>query len=171
MEKIEKLKKLREDTNMSISECNKALLASNYDLESAYMILKKKMENISEKKSNRVTKSGIFGTYSHRGGALLGIVELLSETDFVSKTQEFKELAQDLAAQVLFSADIKYVSENNIPEFEKEFYTEEVLDKIIFMRQFFYKDNSLTVKTLLNEYSAKFGEKLEIANFYKFEIK
>ncbi len=171
MEKLEKLKRLREKTNMSVSECNKALLESNFDLQKACELLQNRMQFLAEKKKSRTAKSGVFGTYFHKGGALLGVVELLSETDFVAKNIKFKELAQDLAAQVLFSNDIKYVSESSIPDNEKSLYSEENLNKILLIRQPFYKDENLKIGLLLNNFSAMFGENIVIANFYKFEIK
>ena len=171
MEKFEKLKILREETNMSISECNKALLNSKNDLIIARDLLKKKMEEIGEKKSLKKTNFGVFGSYTHFSGTLLSILELHSETDFVAKNPEFKNLANELATQIIYSTNIKYISELNIPESEKFCYNEDILNEILFLRQPFYKDESISIKNLLNQYSAKFGEKIEIVAFYKFQIK
>ncbi len=170
MEKIEKLKYLREKTNRSVSDCNKALFESNFDIETAYNLLQEKAELLAKKKEDRMTKSGIFGTYTHKGGKLLAVVELLAETDFVAKNSNFKQLAQDLAAQVLFSSEVKYISKELVPEKEKELYNEKNLKDILLLNQPFYKDETITIKDLINRYSATFGEKLEIANFYRFEI-
>lgn len=170
MEKIEKIKILREETSMSISECNKALLESKNDLELAKKILLKKMDEIGNTKLDKKTKSGVFGIYNHFAKALLCIIELHSETDFVSKTIEFKNLANDLAIQLLFSLDVKYISEDNIPENEKCYYNEDKLNNIILLRQPFYKDSNLLIKNLLNQASAKFGEKIEIKTFYRLSL-
>ncbi len=102
---------------------------------------------------------------------MLAVVELLSETDFVAKNTKFKELAQDLAVQVLFSSEIKYISEDFIPEQEKSLYIEADLNKILLLRQPFYKNENFTISSLINQHSATFGEKLQVANIYKFEIK
>jgi elongation factor Ts len=185
LEKSKKLKNLREKTGMPINECNKALIEADFNLEYAEIILKEKAKVLGRSLLNKKKKSGIFGTYIHRGGTLLGIVELLCETDFVARTQEFKELAQDLAAQVLFSENIIYTSDESIsgvcyPEKSNEFFLlpeyniyerEEFLNKIVLLRQSFYKDSSLDIKSLLDVYSAKFREELEIADFHRFEIK
>ncbi len=170
MEKIEKIKILREETSMSISECNKALLESQNDLELAKKILLKKMDEIGNTKLDKKTKYGVFGIYNHFAKSLLCIIELHSETDFVSKTIEFKNLANDLAIQLLFSLDVKYISEDNIPENEKFYYNEDKLNNIILLRQPFYKDSNLSIKNLLNQASAKFGEKIEIKAFYRLSL-
>lgn len=166
MDKLEKLKQLRLETNLSLSDCQKALSKANFNLSDALLILQEKS---GQKRLNKNTKFGIFGTYSHNGGKMLGIVELQAETDFVAKNTLFKELANDLAAQILFSGQIEYISDDQIAEEKKEDYSEEELDNIVFLRQKFYKNNLITIKDLLAYNSSKFGENLQISKFFKFK--
>ena len=169
-EKIEKIKQLRLQTSMSLIECQNALKEANYDIYLASTILKEKMEKIAKKKIERKTKTGTFGVYSHNNGTMLGIVELLSETDFVSKNSKFKDLAKDLATQVIFSNNVKYISEDHINQEDRKNIFEKDLEELILLKQPFYKDNSITIQDLLYQNSAKFGENIKIENFYRFII-
>jgi elongation factor Ts len=170
MSNIEKIKELRAKTGISLVDCKKALIDTNFNLELAYKFLQSKIEQVADNKLNRQTNAGTFGIYTHNNSTIVGIVELLSETDFVSKTVEFKELAKDLAAQIIFSCSVKFISDLNIDEIEKHNYSEEDLNELILLRQPFYKDPSITINSLLKQYSTKFGEKIQIINFYKFSI-
>ena len=169
-EKIQKIKQLRLQTSMSLIECQNALKEANYDISLAFIILKEKIKKIAEKKNDRKTKTGTFGVYLHNNGTILGIVELLSETDFVSKNSKFKDLAKDLATQIIFSNDVKYISEDDINEEDRKNVLEKDLDQLILLKQPFFKNNSITIQDLLNENCAKFGENIKISNFYRFII-
>ncbi len=169
-EKKLKLKELRQNTKASIKECYDALIKAKYDLPLSYSFLKARMEEISEKKNEREAKSGVFGSYSHCDGKVLGIVELLSETDFVSKSPEFKELAKNLATQVVFSNDVKYVSDDEALSKEEKRLSEAELNIFVLLRQAYFKNSLKNVKETLSEFSAKFGEKLEIRSIYRFSI-
>lgn len=170
MQKLELIKELRIKTNLSISECKKALDITNYDIVEAYTLLQSHSALLASKKSNRVTKTGTFGIYTHNNSTILGIVELLSETDFVAKNEKFKELARDLAAQVVFSSQLRAISEEELLQDKTISYSTNEIESFVLLKQPFFKDDSITIKELLDKNSAIFGEKLEIANFYYYTI-
>lgn len=169
MDKLNVIKDLRQQTNLSISECKKALENVNYNINEAYKLLQYQVKNIADLKKNRLTKTGTFGVYAHNNSTILGIVELLSETDFVAKNSDFKSLARDLAAQVVFSENLKFISEEAFFESEANV-TKTINNDEIFLNQFFFKNETITIKELLDQNSAKFGEKLHISNFYRYSI-
>ena len=96
---IEDIKKLREQTGAGIADCREALKEADGDLENAKEILKKKGLDKASSKSDREVKAGIVDVYSH-GGRVGVLVELLCETDFVVRTEDFKNLAHEIALQV-----------------------------------------------------------------------
>jgi elongation factor Ts len=186
---LEKIKKLREETGAPIGKCKEALEKENWDLEKAKIYLRKIGENLLEKKKDKETRNGIIEGYIHFNGRVGALVELLSETDFVSKNPEFKKLAHELAMQVAFMnplyLDIDNVPENVIEEKKSEFKAD-ILDKpekiqaqIIegrlkkwaeencLLDQFYFKDENLKIRDLVNEYANKFGEKIEIKRFVR----
>lgn len=148
MLKIEDIQKLREETSLSVMECKKALEEARGDFEKAKEVLKESGFKKAVLKEERETKNGIIESYTHQEkiGVLL---ELLCETDFVAKNQEFKDLAHDLVLQI--------ASMN--PKDEKE-----LLD------QPFIKDESKTVSELISEKVAKTGENIKIKRFERWEI-
>ena len=97
---IEQVKKLREATGAGILETRKALEETGGDEKKALEILKKKGLQVAEKKKERETKQGVIEVYSHAGGRVVSVVELLCESDFVARNEEFKSLAHELAMQV-----------------------------------------------------------------------
>ena len=96
----DQIKSLRGQAGAGILECRKALETAGGDEKKALEILKKKGMEIAEKKRERETKQGVIETYSHNGGKVVSVVELLCETDFVARNEEFKTLAHELAMQV-----------------------------------------------------------------------
>lgn len=194
MTNIEEVKKLREETQAPIMECKKALEEANGDYEKAKLILKKKGEARALKKQEGETTAGIIEGYIHSNGRVGVLIELRSQTDFVSRNMEFKQLAHDLAMHIAAMNPI-YVSPADIPEEElnkkkKEYLKEfensnkpkEVLEKIIqgklekdfeelcLLNQNFIKDETKKVGDLIKEVTAKFGEKIEIKRFVRFEV-
>lgn len=188
--------KLREETQAPVMECKKALEESQGDFEKAKLILKKKGELRGSKKqaSAEEVANGIIDAYIHAGGQVGAMVELRCQTDFVAKNQSFKELAHDLAMHIA-ALNPLYLSRISIPPSEidqkKESYLKELegsnkppemLDKIIegklekelaeicLENQIFIKDETKTIGDLIKEAAAKFGEKIEISKFARFEI-
>lgn len=145
---IEQIKKLRQETGISISECKKALEKTNGDIEKAKEILKKSGKDFAEKKRDKETKAGKIESYIHAGGKIGVMIELQCESDFVAKTEDFKKLAHELCLQ------IAAISPEEIPLLEQPY----------------IRDEKRTIKELIDEYIAKLGENIVIKRFARFEI-
>jgi elongation factor Ts len=186
---LEKIKKLREETGAPIGKCKEALEKENWDLEKAKIYLRKIGESLLEKKKEKETKNGIVEGYIHFNGRVGALVELLSETDFVSQNPEFKKLAHELAMQVAFMnplySELEKIPQEVIEEKRKEF-SEDVMDKpekvreeiikgrlkkwseeVCLLDQPYFKDETMKVRDLINEYANKFGEKIEVRRFVR----
>lgn len=148
MNLIEKLKKLREETGISISECKKALIKADGDIGKAKELLKEISKEIAEKKMKRETKHGIVEAYVHHGRKIGVLLELYCESDFVATSQEFQKLAHELCLQVAA------VSPEEKPLLEQNW----------------IKDEKKTIRELIEEHIAKFGEKIEIGKVFRCEI-
>jgi len=146
---IEKIKKLREMTGISISECKKALEESGEDFEKALEILKKRGAEISEKKKERKTEEGRIGIYIHQDGKKAALVKVLCETDFVARNERFKNLCHELAMQVA-AMDPKDIKE--------------------LLQQEYIRDPKKKIKDLLEENIATLGENIQIKEFKRMEI-
>jgi elongation factor Ts len=194
MAKIEDVQKLREQTQAPVMECKKALEEAKGDFSKASEILKKKGELRAEKKEDSDTKSGVVESYIHSNYRVGALVELRCETDFVANNEEFKKLAYNLAMHIT-ALNPKYVAYSKVPkeiieEKEKEYADElkgtdkptEIVEKIIkgklekefqeicLDKQIFVKDETKSVEELIKEAIAKFGEKIEISRFIRFQI-
>ncbi|MGB9680724.1 MAG: translation elongation factor Ts [Minisyncoccia bacterium] len=194
MPTIQDIQKLREETQAPIMECKKALEEAKGDFNKAKEILRKKGEARAIKKQEGETTSGIIESYVHTHNQVGVLVELRAQTDFVSRSAEFKQLAHELAMHIAAMNPL-YLSPENIPEEEinkkkaeylKEFENsnkpQEILDKIVqgklekdfeelcLMNQIFIKDETKKISDLIKEATAKFGEKIEVKRFVRFEI-
>jgi elongation factor Ts len=187
--------KLRETTGAGMMDCKKALDEAGDDLEKAIDILRKKGAiKAAKKQSERQTKEGIVHAYVHSNNKVGVLLELLCETDFVARNEEFRNLAHDLAMQIAATNPL-YVKPEDVPaevvEKEKSIYLEElsgqekppaVAEKIIagklekyyedvcLLNQPFIKDEDITIKDLINQKIAKIGEKIEVGRFVRFAI-
>lgn len=180
------IKQLRDMTGVSVMQCKKALLEANGDLAQAEVILRKRSAESAQKSSERALAAGAIGTYVH-DGSIGAMVLLSSETDFVAKNPEFGALARTLAMQVA-ATDPRYTSMAQVPEEAKEaalaVFAKEVADKPkdmqekivegklgsyfrdqVLLDQPFIKDETKTVRDLLNEATQKFGERVEVSGF------
>ena len=142
-------KELREKTEMSIKEIKKALEEAGDDVKKALEILKKQGVKIAEKRAERSTGEGVVEAYIHGNRKLGALIDLRSETDFVAKNEQFRQLAHDIAMQVV-SMDPKDV--------------DELLSKP------FIKNQDLTVDELIKEYIGKLGEKIKVEKFVRFSL-
>lgn len=192
--KIEDIQKLRKQTGVGIMEAKGALKESDGDFEKAVEILRKKGFSKIAKRALKETKEGVISCYIHPGGRVGAMVELLTETDFVAKTNDFKNLAYDIAMQVA-ALDPEYVSVEDIPEdiIKKEGHptgdqpkaekpkdiVEKILEgkleafykQVVLVKQPFIKDEKKTVEDLISEAVAKLGEKIKIGRISRFQIK
>ena len=145
----EEIKALREETGLSIMQCQKALEEAGGDKEKAIAILKAKGAEIASKKGNRTLGAGVVVSYIHAGETVGVMLELLCETDFVAKNPEFKSVARDIAMHVaaMKPADVTELLE-----------------------QPFIKDPAKKISDLVNNTVQKFGERTEVGQFVRFSL-
>jgi len=187
---------LRERTGAGVMDCKAALNASNGNLDEAAEYLRKKGLADAKKRAGREAKEGLVHAYLHPDGKLGALVEVNCETDFVAKTDAFRELVRDLAMQVAATSPT-YVSRDEVPatvlEKEREIYRgqmadqkkpPQVLDKIVegklekffadqcLLEQVFIKDASgkTKVKDLVDLTNSKTGERVVVKRFARFRI-
>jgi elongation factor Ts len=144
------VKALRDKTGISVMECKKALVEAEGDMDKAMEVLKARSAVIAEKKSDRELGAGIVASYIHNAGQVGALVVLVSETDFVSKNEEFAALARDIAMHVAAMR----------PE------SVEAL-----LAEAFIKDPSKTVAELLSGATQKFGERVEVSQMSCFSVR
>lgn len=147
--KVEQIKELRQKTGAGISDCKAVLEQAEGDFDKALEILRQQGREIVAKKAGRATGQGLIETYVHTDGRVASMVELACETDFVARTPDFKNLAHELALQVV-SMDPKDVSE--------------------LLHQEYIRDSARTVEDLVGEVIAKVGENIKIKRFVRFEL-
>lgn len=186
----EQIKELRDQTGVSVMQCKKALEEADGSLEKALVILRKKSSEIAAKKGDRSLGSGAVASYIHSTGTVGTLVLLSSETDFVSKNEEFRRLAYDIAMHVaatnpefLSMADVDEVSKTLAREVfakEVEGKAENLKEKIlegklasyfkekVLLDQPFIKNPDVTIQGLLDQAVQKFGERIEIAKYVRF---
>lgn len=145
-------------------ECRTTLVGTQGDREKALAILREKGLLKAQKKAERTTGQGLVEAYIHTAGRIGAMVELNCETDFVARTDEFKELAHCLAMQVAAMAP-KYVSEEQIPEGADIEPNEACL-----LLQPYIKDPTRTVKDIIVENIAKVGENIRVRRFNRYEL-
>ncbi|MCX7911612.1 MAG: translation elongation factor Ts [Dehalococcoidales bacterium] len=158
------IKELREITGAGIMECRNALVSCNGSVDKAVALLREKGFAKAQKKAERVTSQGLVDAYIHTAGRVGAMVELNCETDFVARTDEFKQLAHCLAMQVAAMAP-KYISEEEIKEGEDINPKEACL-----LSQPYIKDPTRTVKDIIVETIAKVGENIRVRRFVRYEL-
>lgn len=190
---MDQVKELRDMTGVSVMQCKKALEEAQGDKDKAIEILKRKSKDIAGKKGDRTLGSGTIQSYIHLGGAVGSMVLLSSETDFVSKNEEFKKLAYDIAMHIA-AANPEFVSRDEVSEetvndlkkvFEEEAEASGKTDPVVkekvvlgklntyfaeraLLEQPFVKNGDVTVGALVDEAIQKFGERIEISRFARF---
>ena len=188
------VKDLRERTGAGMMECKKALVEAKGDIGEAEVLLRKWGIASAGKKASRATRQGLIGSYIHHGGQLGVLVEVNCESDFVARTDDFKELVHDLAMHIA-AADPRFLRKEDVAadvlDKEKEIARaralgegkpEKVLDKIVegriqkfyeevcLLDQPFVKDATLSVGQLVKTKIAKLGENMSIARFVRFKV-
>jgi elongation factor Ts len=188
------VKELREKTGAGMMDCKNALVECGGDMEKAVDILREKGLAAVAKKAGRIAAEGVVESYVHMGGRIGVLVELNCETDFVAKTDIFKELARDIAMQIAASNPL-YITKDEVPqadiEKEKEILRaqalnegkpEKIVDRMVegriekyykevcLMEQPFVKDPDKTITDLINEKTLKIGEKINIRRFTRYAL-
>jgi elongation factor Ts len=190
----DQIKALREKTGVSVMQCKKALEEASGDMEKATILLHKLSGKAAEKKADRELGAGTVSAYVHANGSVGAMVELLCETDFVAKNEEFKKLAYDIAMHVAASSP-EYLSMDDVTEeerakaesaFQKEVEEsdkpEEIKAKMlegkivnylkekVLLEQAFIKDPNVTVGGMVDQAVQKFGEKTRIGRFSRMSV-
>src|SRR5260370_24643507 len=188
------VKELREKTGAPMMDCKHALTEAKGNLEEAVVLLRKKGVSVAAKKATRVTTEGSVVSYIHAGGKIGVLVEVNCESDFVARTDDFKELVHDISMHIA-AADPKYARKEDVPpaEVEKEKDVEraraiaegkpeKMADKIVegrmgkfyeevcLYQQPFVKENTLTVEEVIKTKIAKLGENISVARFVRFKV-
>ncbi|MDD5639689.1 MAG: translation elongation factor Ts [Candidatus Pacebacteria bacterium] len=194
MADLELVKKLREETGISLGDCKKALEESGNDIEKAKEYLKKRGQAVAQKKADREVGSGIIDTYIHSTKRVGVMIELACETDFVARGEDFNTLAHEICLQIA-SMRPQFVREEEIPEErmakEKEIYEaqtaalnkpkemvegivngklEKLKKEICLLSQPWVKDNTKNIQALINDYIAKTGENIILRRFVMYEF-
>jgi elongation factor Ts len=188
----EQVKKLRDQTGISVMQCKKALEEAGGDFEKAIVILRKKSGEISAKKGDRSFNSGTIQAYMHSNGMVGTMVELNCESDFVANNDEFKALARDIAMHIT-ATNPKFIKKDNITEEDKKVVKEvfenevkgkpeevrtKILDgklnayfaEMVLMDQPFIKNPDVTIQQLVDVAVQKFGEKMAVTRFQRFKV-
>jgi len=188
------VKKLRDMTGAGMMDCKAALIETKGNMEEAVDYLRKKGIASAQKRGGREAKEGVIMAYIHPGSRLGVLVEVNCETDFVGKTEDFKEMAKNIAMQIAATNPVA-VDRENIPkdviEKEMEIYKTQAddgkkptniverivqgkLDKyyqeVVLMEQSYVKDPNKTVKEYVMEVSGKLGENMSIRRFVRYQL-
>ena len=158
------VKELRDKSGAGVMTCRNALLEAGGDADKALQILKEKGILKAQKKAQRTVNQGLIEAYIHTGGRIGALVEVNCETDFVARTDEFKELAHNLAMQVAAMPPQFITQEEAAGESDID------LQAACLLLQPYIKDPTKTVKDLLTETIAKVGENIKISRFTRFEL-
>jgi elongation factor Ts len=161
---MEKIKDLRERTSAGVMDCKRALEQAGGDMEKAERLLAEWGMAAAGKKAHRVTAQGLVETYIHAGGRIGVIVEVNCETDFVARTDEFRNLAHEVAMQVAAQNPL-VVAQDDLPAGFEGLPTEAVL-----LLQPYIRDPSKSIRDLVNEAIGKTGENIVVRRFARFEI-
>lgn len=161
---LEQIKALREQTGAGILACKNALQKTSGNLDKAVAMLREQGLVIVAKKATRETKDGVVESYIHSGSRVGALIEMNCETDFVARTEEFRELAHSLAMQVAAMRPL-YIHREEIPSGEDVNPEEACL-----LEQPFIKDSSKTVRDLINEIVAKVGENIRVRRFSRYSL-
>ncbi|MBA3757585.1 elongation factor Ts [Candidatus Saccharibacteria bacterium] len=190
---LEEIKRLRELTGVGITEAKRALVENSGDFDKALAAMRKKGLTKAEKRSEREARSGLIGGYVHDGriGVLL---EVNCETDFVAKTDEFKDLVKDISLHVAASAPV-YINDQDIPsedrkQMEKEFSEKvksegkpdnmvpQIVEGMVkkyfaekcLLSQPFIKNPEINVGGYIKEHIAKLGENILVRRFTRIVL-
>ena len=194
MIKIDQIKKLRQETGVSVIECKKALQETKGDFEKAKEQLRKWGKELAGKKSEREAGEGITESYIHPNKKIGVLVDIRCESDFVARSADFQKLAHELCLQIAAMNPL-FLKEEDIPERfidgEKKIYQEQlknsgkpkkIVNQIIegklkkykeevsLLSQLWVKDEEKTIKDLMEEYLAKLGENIIVKRFTRYDI-
>nr|YP_010619464.1 Translation elongation factor Ts [Xiphosiphonia pinnulata]WAX03477.1 Translation elongation factor Ts [Xiphosiphonia pinnulata] len=190
---VENIKELRNKTGAGMTDCKKALEASDGQIDIAIEALRKKGLASADKKSSRLATEGLVQSYIHAGSRIGVLVEINCETDFVSRQPEFHQLSKDIAMQIAACQSVAYVFKSDIPdhiityeqslELQKEDLSgkpvniknkiangrlDKRLKELSLMDQNFIKNTEITVEELVKQHISLWGENIKIRRFERF---
>ncbi len=190
----EDVKKLREKTGAGFMDCKAALAEANGDFEEAVYILRKKGISVATKREGKTASQGIIASYIHAGDQVGVLVEVNCETDFVARTEAFREFAHNVAMQVV-AMQPRWVSREEVPadamDREREVLTaqakaegkpDHIVEKMVegrlkkfyeeycLLDQKYIRDDSMTINDLLLDVVGKTGEKVAVRRFVRFQV-
>jgi elongation factor Ts len=188
------VKALRDKSGAPMMDCKKALTDARGDIEAAIVLLRKRGASVAERKAGRATSEGAVASYIHAGGKIGVLVEVNCESDFVARTDDFKELVHDIAMHIAAS-DPKFVRKEDVTsesfEREKDIYRTQaaatgkpaqVVEKIVegkmgkfyeevcLYEQPFIKDQTVTISQLVSTKIGKLGENIAVRRFARFKV-
>jgi elongation factor Ts len=188
------VKELRDKTGAPMMDCKKALSEAKGDVEQAIILLRKRGTAVAERKAGRVTSEGAVASYIHAGGKIGVLVEVNCESDFVARTDDFKDLVHDVAMHIAAS-DPKYVRKEDVTEAdfarEKEIYLaqavasgkpqniaekivagkmEKFYEEVCLYEQPFIKDQTISISQLIAAKIGKLGENIAVRRFSRFKV-
>lgn len=190
----QEVQELRRKTGAGVMDCKRALEECAGDLEKARLLLRKRGMERADARMSRATTEGVIASYIHAGGKIGVLVELNCETDFVARTDEFQELARNLAMHIA-AEQPRYLRREDVPqsviEREKDVYRamaqkegkpEQVLDRIVegrltkfysevcLLEQPYVRDDQKTVGDIIKEAIAKLGENIVLRRFVRYQL-
>lgn len=188
------VKELRERTGVGMMDCKRALIEKNGDMEAAIEYLREKGLAAAAKKAGRIATEGLVESYIHAGGKIGVLIEVNCETDFVAKTDAFRQLVKDLAMHIAANSPA-YINSSEIPADviakEKEIYRaqalnegkpEKIVDKMVegrvqkffaescLLDQGFVRDPDITVANLIQSKVASMGENISVRRFVRYAL-
>lgn len=190
----EQVKELRAKTGAGFMDCKNALTEAGGDMQRAIDLLRQKGVDVAMAREGKAAQEGIIASYVHAGNQIGVLVDLRCETDFVARTEEFREFGRDLAMQVA-AMHPRWVSPDDVPgevvEHEREVLRqqaleegkpEHIVDKMVegrlqkffeancLLKQPFIRDDSVTIEDKLNDLIAACGERVVIARFVRYQV-
>ena len=191
---LEDIKKLRERTGAGIMDCKRALQETNGDIQEAVANLRKQGIEVASKREAKAAQQGVITSYVHAGDQIGVLLEVNCETDFVARTEEFKDFTKNVAMQVA-AQQPSWVAPEDVPEEavakEREILTEQaraegkpdhIAEKMVegrlkkfysqncLLHQPYIRDDSMTIEDLLNELMGAIGEKIVIQRFIRYQV-
>jgi elongation factor Ts len=189
-----KVKELRDRTGAPMMDCKKALTEANGDLEKAIVVLRKSGAAMAQKKATRVTSEGSVASYIHAGGKIGVLVEVNCESDFVARTEDFKELVREIAMHIA-ATDPKYIRKEDVTaadfEREKDIYRSQAIasgkpaniaekmvagrmekfyGEVCLYEQPYIRDQNVTISQLITTKIGKLGENISVRRFARFKV-
>jgi elongation factor Ts len=189
-----KVKELRDRTGAPMMDCKKALTEANGDLEKAIVVLRKSGAAMAQKKATRVTSEGSVASYIHAGGKIGVLVEVNCESDFVARTEDFKELVREIAMHIA-ATDPKYIRKEDVTsadfDREKDIYRSQAIasgkpaniaekmvagrmekfyQEVCLYEQPYIRDQNVTISQLITTKIGKLGENISVRRFARFKV-